>query len=318
MFIEPGTIIRGDESSRGDPHSVIFSCIPYFDIRKPLKGTVGQGDRLHPPRTLIQSYYPYEPVRDRDKEQAYQKFGNGGDGGLIHVPSLWMLNIDSKTVVTCGYRPLSSEFVKSIEVLQEDLKQLGTSTRTETPLTNIRLSDGDGRVLLYSLDECQTYFEMEQKLRELKCYSRHAEFEPTTQMSWLSPDGEKKVTPANWQTIIQRRDLLFIDLSVNDENKATGTNDDVPGLQSLQTQIHSPKNLVGKLLFICQILAPGYESHVLVVDKASGLLMCLAASRYRHSSTGHLLSKTTRPHQDSSRRRSNERFDAWSSLKRRC
>jgi hypothetical protein len=232
MFIKPGTVLRGDEAKLSGPASVIFSCIPHFEIRKPLKTTAAQSDHLHPPRTLMQSYYPYEPVQDRDKEQAFRRFRNAQDDSCVHVPSMWMLNICSNVVVTAGYRPLSTEFVESIEVLRENLSQLGTSIKDNT-LTAIRLTDWSGRVLLYRLDENQTYFEMEQKLRELKFLPGSDRCETRLKLVWETQGSTRTVAPHDWPHILHQTDCLFIDLSVVDDKKTQGS-DDETALQHLQ------------------------------------------------------------------------------------
>ncbi|KAJ4308443.1 hypothetical protein N0V94_009351 [Neodidymelliopsis sp. IMI 364377] len=141
MFIEPGTVLRVDESDRSDPTSAIFSCIPYFNLQTPTRETAMsvQLNRLFPVRTLLQSYYPYEPVRDRDAEQAYRKFGNERPDALIHVPNFWMLNISSNIVVTCGYQPLSEEFVQSIEVV--DAKHQRTSVKQAEKYPDINVKE---------------------------------------------------------------------------------------------------------------------------------------------------------------------------------
>lgn len=206
-------MLRGDETKQPDSQSVIFSCIPYFDIRKPTKNN-GQSDRLHPPRTLMQTYYPYEPVRERDDDQAFRKFGNDRGDRLIHVPSLWMLNVSSHAVVTCGYQQLSSDFTKSIEVLKEDLKQL-TLGFSENSLTAIRLTDWDGRVLLYKPQECETYFQMHQKMQEARYVSKSPDDpEVVPRLFWNTQEGRKKITPGLWLAILRQRNSIFIDVSV--------------------------------------------------------------------------------------------------------
>lgn len=219
MFIEPGTVLRGDEKHQTDPHSVIFSSVPYFDIHPPFKPAAGKSDRLHPPRSLMQSYYPYEPVRERDMEQAFQKYGSNPSNNIIQVPSLWMMNIGSHAVVTCGYRPLSSDFVKSITVVQEDMKSLIIKEGESNTLLNLRLTDWEGRVILYSPEECRSYFEMEQKLRVLKFFS-NCVVTASLQMAWNTPEGKKKVTPGNWLNILKSQTRIFINLSIVDEKEA--------------------------------------------------------------------------------------------------
>jgi hypothetical protein len=217
MFIEPGTVLRADEKNQPDPQSVIFSCIPYFDLQAPTKKpTVGSGDRLFPARTLMQSYYPYEPVRERDDEQAYRKFGNDRSVNIIHVPSFWTMNIGGNVVVTCGHKPLSEELVKSITVVKEDLKQLGVGDIKRNTLTKIKFTDWDGRVILFSLEACRSYFEMEQKLRELRCTGCRRGSRKSMRLHHRTQDDSKTVTPRNWKDVVSRTDLVSIDLNVFD------------------------------------------------------------------------------------------------------
>ncbi|KAF3037262.1 hypothetical protein E8E12_007701 [Didymella heteroderae] len=87
MFIQPGTVLRADESQQTESQSVIFSCIPYFGLHAPRKNTPATANRFAS-RTLMQSYYPYEPVQERDAEQAYRLFGDKPHNALIHVPNI--------------------------------------------------------------------------------------------------------------------------------------------------------------------------------------------------------------------------------------
>ena len=214
MFIEPGTVLRSDECNQPDPGSVIFSCTPYFELRKSIPANV-QMDRLHPARTLIQSYYPYEPVRERDEEQAYRRSGSAKPNILIHVPTLWMLNIDNKIVVSCGYEPLSGDFTNSMRVLQEEIKQPRVSGQSTT--SSIRLHDLDGRVLLYSPDEFGTFLQIEQRIRELRRLTTGLWHIP---IPWLLLQHQQEkilATPSNWPTILQQRNTMIVDLYVVDE-----------------------------------------------------------------------------------------------------
>jgi hypothetical protein len=220
MFIEPGTVLRGDESDRDDALSVIFACVPFFEVQTPQKPSYGKADRFHPPRTLMQTYYPYEPVRERDEEQAFKKFKSGSSSNnIIHLPSLWVMNIGTEAVVTCGYRPLASDFVKSITIVQEDIKALdGVSTSsngdiTNANSTNIRLRDWDGRTLLFTISECPTYFHIEQKLRELKYRTSKANSN-AFELVWTTKKGERRISPRHWQSIIKNPNSMFIDISV--------------------------------------------------------------------------------------------------------
>lgn len=217
MFIEPGTVLRADESHQPDPQSAIFSCIPYFELQTPTKSIpiAGQTNRFLI-RTLMQSYYPYEPVHDRDAEQAYRKFGNEQRNALVHVPNIWMVNIGSDIVVTCGQKALSNDFVQSIEVVEVNR---GHTKKEKSRTTNIRLTDWDGRHLFYTLEECQSYFQIEQKLRELLLCSGHSRYDKSLQLLWKTPSGNVKVSPELWAGILKQRDGLFTDLAMADDTK---------------------------------------------------------------------------------------------------
>jgi hypothetical protein len=217
MFIKPGTVLRGDESHQSDPQSAIFSCVPYFELQPAVKrnSATGQINRLFPPRTLMQSYYPYEPVRERDEEQAYRKFGNENPKALIHVPNLWVLNISDRFVVTCGHQPLSKDFVKSIETIPVDLPSLQKSKNGHTN-SSIRLTDWTGRKLFFPTHECRSYFQMEQKLKEMEtlcAWSGTSTSNNSLQLAWDRDDGQRElVTPEIWSTVVRSDDRLFIDL----------------------------------------------------------------------------------------------------------
>lgn len=215
MFIEPGTVLRADESHQTDPQSVIFSCVPYFDLQIPAKKMPATANRFSS-RTLMQSYYPYEPVQDRDAEQAYRLFGNERRDALIHVPNIWMLNIGPNIVATCGHQALAKDFVQSIEVIragriQEEAEKVSTM--------NIRLLDWDHRKLLYTLDECRSFFQMEQRLRELKWRSTRSRSDKSLQLLWHTSGGSVKVSPGLWPGIVRQRDAIFIDLSLSSNEK---------------------------------------------------------------------------------------------------
>jgi hypothetical protein len=217
MFIKPGTVLRGDESHQPDPQSAIFSCVPYFELQPATKrnSATGQANRLFPPRTLMQSYYPYETVRERDEEQAYRKFGNENSKAIIHVPNLWVLNISERYVVTCGHQPLSKDFVKSIEIVPVNPTPPQKSGNGNTK-SSIRLTDWTGRKLFFSTNECRSYFQVEQKLKEMEhscTRSGTSTSNNSLQLAWDRGDGKRElVTPEVWSTVVRGDNSLFIDL----------------------------------------------------------------------------------------------------------
>lgn len=214
LFVEPGTVLRVDETHQQDPQSVIFSCVPYYSLNQMEKKLPSEkGDQLFHLRTLMQTFYPYEPVRERDAEQAYKRFGNDHSKRLIHVPNIWIMNIGPGIVFTCSRKPLAQEMINSIEVVSDDLSRLRISQDlTKDPVTTVRVRDWDGRISIFSLQECRTYFQLEQKLRSLKISSRDRTEAKTLQLMWKIEDEEHVVTPLSWTSMLKRTDLIFLEL----------------------------------------------------------------------------------------------------------
>lgn len=152
-------------------------------------------------------------------------------------------------MVTCGYRALAAEFVKSIKIIPEStvgleeglvtlersgVNRIEDTGNVTTPhnLPNIRLTDWEGRVLLYTLKECRTYFEIEQRLRELRYFARGPSSDKL-QLVWSDRGRHRRVRPSNWLQITRRReDLIFIDLSILDEAKKSILTDEETATQN--------------------------------------------------------------------------------------
>ena len=214
VFVEPGTVLRVDENCVPDPSSVVFSCVPFFDLQtsSTKKSTAGQTLRA-PSRSLMQSYYPYEPVEERDFEQAYRKFDNEKRGALIHVPNLWMINIGPDIVATCSHQSLHEGFGQSIKLRTID----SDYTKDVILGRDIRLTDWDGRQTIYTAAECRSYFQLEQKIKEIRrehCRSNDSRDTRRLELTWKLRDGEMKVTPGLWTGILRQKDGFFIDVSL--------------------------------------------------------------------------------------------------------
>ncbi|KAG9197511.1 hypothetical protein G6514_001505 [Epicoccum nigrum] len=212
VFVEPGTVLRVDENCVPDPSSVIFSCVPYFDLQTSSmkKLTAGQALRA-PSRSLMQSYYPFEPVDERDSEQAYRKFDNEKRGALVYVPNLWVMNIGSDIVATCSHQSLHEGFGQSIKLRNVD------SDYTKDGLLgrDIRLTDWDGRQMIYNAAECRSFFQLEQKIKEMRReHHRSDSFRDARRLdlTWKIRDGKVKVTPGLWAGILCQRDSFYIDV----------------------------------------------------------------------------------------------------------
>lgn len=219
LYIEPGFVMRGDDKSGNETESVIFSCIPYFDIRAPSKAASPNGTSF-PRRTLMQMRYPHLPVRDRDLEQTIRKFKVGPQrkkDKIVHVPTLWLMNIGSGLFVTCAHSPLSHEFNAPLDVFRTnldfvDLSHPVSGSEAKDDLRKIRLRDWYGRPLLYTIAECQTYFHLEQKLRELKWGTAHAQRENPVELVYYEGQGVRTLYPYLWPTLIGDQSRIFIDV----------------------------------------------------------------------------------------------------------
>ncbi|KAI4630423.1 hypothetical protein J4E80_001358 [Alternaria sp. BMP 0032] len=163
-FIEPGTVLRADESDPTDTQSVIFSCVPYFSLQQVAKPTIGQEDSLFAPRTLMQALYPYESVRERDEEQSYKRFGNDPMNNIVHVPSLWIINIGSTAIVTYGHETLPIAMKNSIDIVEEDIRHLGRQSLMKNTLTKIHITNRDGSSLIYPIGDFRSYFQLESRI----------------------------------------------------------------------------------------------------------------------------------------------------------
>ncbi|USP82040.1 uncharacterized protein yc1106_09314 [Curvularia clavata] len=240
MFIEPGTVLRADESDQPDPQSVIFSCVPYFSLQPPPKKSSRNESSLFPQRTLMQTFYPYEPVRERDQEQSYRRFSEDRANNIIQVPNLWMMNIGSTYVVTCGHMLLTKEMTNSMTIIEEDIKQLNTRQVAENDLTKIRFTDWGGRDFIFALSACRSYFQMEAKAREIGYMVNTRNYNAKIRLQYRAQEGSFKITPRKWRNVVTRTDQISINVvSVNDDEIDQHSPAE-PGYYTTTTLIHVP------------------------------------------------------------------------------
>ncbi|KAF2457630.1 hypothetical protein BDY21DRAFT_30142 [Lineolata rhizophorae] len=123
-FVEPGTVLRSEgvpsEKERlldTSTESAIFVSFPFLDIRNQQARSRGQRKRstsLHPTRSLLQSFYPFESTRERDNEQALRKFGEKHSREILYVPQFWAMTLGEAALVTCSDLPLDKVLGPSI------------------------------------------------------------------------------------------------------------------------------------------------------------------------------------------------------------
>lgn len=217
-FIEPGTVLRADESDQTDPHSVIFSCVPYLGLEQAKTKSPGLDNPLFPPRTLMQSFYPYEPVRERDEEQSYRKFSNDHSHNIIHVPNLWIMNIGSSVVVTCGHEPLPTIMGRSINIFEGDIKQLGKKSTVENELTTVRITNLDGRKFDFPISSCRSYFQLEARTLELNYTPGDRVLDSWIKMELQTRDSSMIIGPREWKSVVTRAaDLVVINITISSD-----------------------------------------------------------------------------------------------------
>ena len=203
-YIEPGTVIRADGFDATDSQSVIFSCVPYFSLQEIAKPTPGRDDLLCPPRTLMQALYPYESVRERDEEQSYRKFGNDGNNSIVHVPSLWIMNIGSAAIVTYGHEPLPVAIGNAIHIVEEDIRCLGKESITENALTKIHITNHDGSSLIFPIGAFRSWFQLESWILHNDTSPKERVFAPGVKLKVRNLDADTMANPGNWKNIISR------------------------------------------------------------------------------------------------------------------
>ncbi|KAI4954384.1 hypothetical protein J4E91_002097 [Alternaria rosae] len=203
-YIEPGTVLRADESDPTDSQPVIFSCVPYFSLQQVARPTPGQEDSLFPPRTLMQALYPYESVRERDDEQSYRRFGNDPINNIVHVPSLWIMNIGSTAVVTYGHQPLPAALKNSISIVEEDIRPLGKQGITENTLTKVHITDRDGSSLIYPIRDFRSYFQLESRILHSDPSLEGGLAGEGINLKVENMDGGTMAGAGNWKNIISR------------------------------------------------------------------------------------------------------------------
>jgi len=223
-YIAPGTVLRADESASADSQSVIFSCVPYFSLQHVAKPPLGKGDLLCPPRTLLQALYPYESVRERDVEQSYRKFGNDASDNIVHVPSLWIMNIGSVAVVTYGHEPLPVAIKSAISIVEENIRCLGKQSITENTLSNIHIINHDGSSLIYPIGTFRSWFQLESRIMHSDPHLDGRVFGLGVKLKVQNLDKGTRAGPGNWKDIISRAaQLVSISIGVsNSRSDETG------------------------------------------------------------------------------------------------
>ncbi|OCK74777.1 hypothetical protein K432DRAFT_190061 [Lepidopterella palustris CBS 459.81] len=166
-FIEPGTVFRVDGvdwKDRSKPDlSAIFVSFPYFDMGKWKPPDAPNNEALHLPRGLFQSSYSQENALDRDGNQIFRKFKGIKSDQYLRVPQLWVLILQSRTIITCGPSNLPDLFDDNVRFVEEEkLAANGPSL--------IQVTDFLRRTTYLPVDRCKTFLGLKQSI-EQQCLS---------------------------------------------------------------------------------------------------------------------------------------------------
>jgi hypothetical protein len=162
-YIEPGTVLRSDgtdRSHRDQPDlSAIFISFPYLDVGKWRPPDPPKDEAMHLPRGLFQSSYTQDNALSRDGEQMFRNFRGIKTDQFLRVPQLWVLILQSKTIITCGPSALADMFTEHIEFVDEEtLLARGPSL--------VQVTDFHRRVSYIPIEQCRTFFSLKQSIKE--------------------------------------------------------------------------------------------------------------------------------------------------------
>ncbi|KAF5227783.1 hypothetical protein FAUST_11550, partial [Fusarium austroamericanum] len=158
-FVDPGTVLRLDGTLpiMNSLASGIFTCLPYLDVGCEDAGqTPSPSARAFPSRGLLQTLYPFEAVKDREKEQVIRRLGDK-EPKIIRVSQLWALSLRNEhlkdLLITYGTMAMDSLYGDSLCVEPIWPGKLTTML--------LRFTDESGQSLQFEIPEFQTFLEVE-------------------------------------------------------------------------------------------------------------------------------------------------------------
>ncbi|KAI1809209.1 hypothetical protein GGS20DRAFT_334403 [Poronia punctata] len=127
-YIQPGTVLRCDGRYDEEPSrvgkSVFFCSAPYLQLGKQgERWCMGDenAERIHPPRTLIESLYDYDylnSLEDRDSRQVISQSSLPQHDDILYIPQVWYLLCGSDVLIS--YSPLSAHEIRGDSVQLRD------------------------------------------------------------------------------------------------------------------------------------------------------------------------------------------------------
>ena len=139
-----------------------FVSFPFFTIGCPQRHTLDKKSEGHPVRALVQSRYHLESTKRRDKEQVITKakYHSAHKDHVVHVPQIWALIINSKTIITCAALDASVLRGDTIELMMYTAAQLDEAT------WSVHLTDARGRDFYPPLRSCKTWFDLVKQITD--------------------------------------------------------------------------------------------------------------------------------------------------------
>ncbi|KAF2133029.1 hypothetical protein P153DRAFT_382654 [Dothidotthia symphoricarpi CBS 119687] len=167
-YIRPGTVVRCDGTERHHRDkpdvSATFISFPFFDVGEGKPLDVPIEDSLHLIRSLFQQFYPQELTYDRDDDQQFRRFRQAKPCQYLRTPQLWILALNSTTIITCGPTSFAHMFGDFVEIIAEN------SLLTTGP-SLIYVTDFYKRVTHLPSDQCRSFLALRQSIQE-KCFSK--------------------------------------------------------------------------------------------------------------------------------------------------
>ncbi|KAH6616338.1 hypothetical protein C7974DRAFT_427340 [Boeremia exigua] len=207
-YIEPGTVLRCDGMDRHNRHKpdhfVTFISFPYFDTSHGSPFEPPEDASLHLTRSLFQQFYPHEVAKDRDDSQQFKKFRQTRGGEYLRVPQLWILILDSSTIVTCGPTSLKEMAQAWLEIIPE--VSLASTTQKLVQVTDTRK-----RTTVLTPEQCDSYLELKRKIQDECLFDTKDDID---QCTIHVGDSELMLDPSHWPSLLRDTQSALINLVI--------------------------------------------------------------------------------------------------------
>ncbi|KAF3041593.1 hypothetical protein E8E12_009247 [Didymella heteroderae] len=213
-YIRPGTVVRCDgmeRKQRDKPDvSATFISFPYFDLGDGNIPDAPEDDTVHMTRALFQQFYPKENTKDRDNDQQFRRFRQVRNSQYLRVPQLWILILNSTTIISCGPSSLVDTAAGRLEVVSED-------NLVSTSQCLIHVTDYFRRVTLLTPDICGSYLALEETIQK-KCLSESGEH--IDQCILHLGESEAALDPSLWPNLLKDTQDAFLYIRISRKSSA--------------------------------------------------------------------------------------------------